>query len=179
MTYEATLNAYHKEKFIRSRYGSNFVAKAPPAPSGPASRTASGTSTPKAARAPASVEVPGRVVYSKGQGRDIYGKEKATATKYFECPNCRRKAASFRIASHIERCLSGRNARGKSAGRPMSDSGSPDPTGISPKKRKLESKSQVSKLIADSTFSSLPASRDSTPGIADRSLVGSFVTISF
>jgi SAGA-associated factor 11 len=105
MAREAMLKAFLREKSIRAKYGKEFVAK--PRSS---SEVSSGTSTPKS-KANQSIEIKGRVAYSRIQGRDIYGNEKPTAVLYFECVNCKRKVAGSRFAAHIERCLSGRNSR--------------------------------------------------------------------
>ncbi|VVT56774.1 uncharacterized protein SAPINGB_P005261 [Magnusiomyces paraingens] len=44
---------------------------------------------------------------------DMYGIEKSTEPRYFECLNCTRKIAGSRFAAHLERCLGGRNSRHK------------------------------------------------------------------
>lgn len=44
---------------------------------------------------------------------DMYGVEKSTEPRYFECTNCGRKIAGSRFAAHLERCLGGRNSRHK------------------------------------------------------------------
>jgi hypothetical protein len=142
MTHEATLQAYEREKTIRKRYGEGFVAK-------PVSET---IKNPKA-KPGQKLEVPGRIAYNKEPGKDIYGNEKSTSTKYFECPGCKRKVASSRLAAHIERCLSGRNAR--------KNKGTPDSSTASPKKRK------ASDAVQPSQFLSVPVSRSNTPAESD------------
>lgn len=44
---------------------------------------------------------------------DMYGIEKSSEPRYFECLNCGRKIAGSRFAAHLERCLGGRNSRHK------------------------------------------------------------------
>lgn len=44
---------------------------------------------------------------------DMYGIEKSTEPRYFECLNCTRKIAGNRFAAHLDRCLGGRNSRHK------------------------------------------------------------------
>lgn len=44
---------------------------------------------------------------------DMYGIEKSSEPRYFECLNCTRKIAGSRFAAHLERCLGGRNSRHK------------------------------------------------------------------
>lgn len=44
---------------------------------------------------------------------DMYGIEKSSEPRYFECLSCKRKIAGSRFAAHLDRCLGGRNSRHK------------------------------------------------------------------
>jgi hypothetical protein len=180
MAHEAAIRAVHNEKRIRRIYGKEFTAVAPSL-----SSATSGTSTPTgrgSSKASAKkYDVRGRAMYVTTPGRDIYGNEKPTDARYFQCSNCERKIAGNRFAAHIVRCLSGRNSRLKGNqvnGVYNSPSTSPpsEPRS-SPAKRKLGEdgapKSQVSKFFdrAKKPHKSLPPSRHSSPPVADRSMV--------
>lgn len=160
MAHEATLQAYEREKTIRQKYGEGFIAK-------PILESSKAANLPKT-KAGQKLEIPGRIIYSKESGKDIYGNEKSAQTKYFECPGCKRKVASSRFAAHIERCLSGRNARknknppganGSGDSTTSTTASSPDGAKkVSPqKKRKTESK------LSEKITASLPASRTNSP----------------
>lgn len=83
---EALVPALLYEKKVRSQYGKAENVK-----------PVKGTLSKRALQ----VNVP---------GRDIYGLEKSTEVRYFECPNCERQVAGHRFAAHIARC-SGRGRR--------------------------------------------------------------------
>lgn len=103
VTHEAVAQAVQEEKRIRARYGQDFVAKPGNTTLPPGIRAKSAQKT----------EVAGRVAFVKIQGKDMYGLEKASDVRYFECLNCSRKIAGSRFAAHMERCLNGRNSRNK------------------------------------------------------------------
>jgi SAGA-associated factor 11 len=151
LAHEATAAAYEKEKRVRRLYGASFVAQPPavasnaPTPSGRGSK-------------PASVEeVTGRPAYVKVPGRDIYGNQKETDTRYFECSNCGRKIAGTRFAAHIERCLSGRKARNPGATTDYSTYNSPSvsPTPSEKSGRASPVKRKLGEMLSDSSAGSV------------------------
>lgn len=103
IAHEVTSQAIQIEKQIRSQYGPDFVAKPYNTKLPPGVRAKSAQRT----------ELAGRVAYVKASGRDMYGNEKSSDVRYFECLNCSRKIAGSRFAAHMERCLNGRNSRTK------------------------------------------------------------------
>lgn len=105
-THEVTVKAVEREKLIRRVYGSNFSA-APVSKSKKSSLN--GNKSGKAQQ----YRIEGRPLYVSANGKDIYGNEKPTETRYFECLNCKRSIAGTRFAAHVERCFSGRNARSR------------------------------------------------------------------
>lgn len=48
--------------------------------------------------------ISGRAIIQETRGRDIYGQEKSTDVRYFECANCERSVAGHRFAAHAARC---------------------------------------------------------------------------
>lgn len=83
---EALVPALIREKTLRSRYGKAEVVR------------------------PVKGELTRRALQVSAPGRDIYGLEKSTEVRYFECLNCERQVAGHRFAAHIARC-SGRGRR--------------------------------------------------------------------
>lgn len=112
-----TLQAFQDEQLIRDTYGADFVASTPTLVNG----------VPKANSKAAAqrYEINNRVKHVHISGRDVYGNEKATDTRYFQCSNCGRNIAGVRFAAHIVRCLSGRSSRTKPDNRPGSRSDTP------------------------------------------------------
>ncbi|ODQ66823.1 hypothetical protein NADFUDRAFT_50726 [Nadsonia fulvescens var. elongata DSM 6958] len=103
LTTEVAVECLIEEKQLRQLYG-----KAAPATVDNLPVTVKGRGSIKA-----NSEVNGRINFFQMSNRDIYGKEKSTEVRYFECVNCARKIAGSRFAAHIERCLGGRTGRNK------------------------------------------------------------------
>lgn len=101
MAHEVTAKALQLEHKIRNNYGTDFIAKPYSTALPPGTRAKSAQKT----------EVVGRVQYVQVNGQDMYGNEKPTDVRYFECTSCGRKISGNRFAAHMERCLNGRNSR--------------------------------------------------------------------
>lgn len=179
LTREVMVHAFEKEKQIRSKYGNEFTAK---------TQVLNGSTNGKN-KSVAVTEVKDRIKWVKVSGKDIYGNEKPTDVRYFGCMNCGRKIAGTRFAAHIERCLSGRNARSRlkynsdgssSASPPDGDRGSLSSSSRgSPAKRTASEmtdtnpKSQVSKFLDRSKrvrSSSLPPTKTYSSKVPDRTM---------
>lgn len=148
LTHEVTANAYEKEKRVRSIYGRSFTATPPSATNG---QTPSGR-----AKASAVEEIVGRPAYSKQPGKDIYGNQKETDTRYFECSNCGRQIAGSRFAAHVQRCLSGRKARrGGATDYSAYNSPSVSPPPSERSGRSSPSKRKLNDMLSDSSSNSV------------------------
>ncbi|KAG5367114.1 SAGA-associated factor 11 [Yarrowia sp. B02] len=129
LTEEIALGAFLKETRIRQSYDCGKAE----ATSAQAS-VASGTTKKKGSDTKGVDLQTQRLLPAAILGRDIFGRESAADSQYFECPKCMRKVAGARFCAHIERCLSGggRSGRGSRAATSSNYSETASPGSTSP-----------------------------------------------
>lgn len=126
LTEEIAVGAFLKETRIRQTYGCG------PAEITSAQASVSSSNNKKKAVDTKSVDLQSqRLLPAQIPGRDIFGRESAADSQYFECPKCMRKVAGARFCAHIERCLSGggRSGRGSRAATSSNYSETASPAG--------------------------------------------------
>ncbi|AOW00828.1 hypothetical protein B0I72DRAFT_44991 [Yarrowia lipolytica] len=126
LTEEIAVGAFLKETRIRQTYGCGKAEVTGAQASGP-----SNTNKKKAADTKRVDLQSQRLLPAQIPGRDIFGRESAADSQYFECPKCMRKVAGARFCAHIERCLSGggRSGRGSRAATSSNYSETASPAG--------------------------------------------------
>lgn len=127
LTEEIAVSAFLKETRIRQTYGDHKAT---------AASTTTIPATNNKQKNTSSVSDPSvqRLLPCGIPGRDIFGRESASDSQYFECPKCMRKVAGARFSAHIERCLSGggRSGRGSRAATTSNYSETASPGSTSP-----------------------------------------------